>query len=124
MQHVGVTTGGIMTNPENSTNAAPNLVWAPPATPGRNPYELWLGLSAIVALLAGFLISLVGTQAYKRESEITALGNTLSGAYQSTADSSGLAWATVGNQLSTVGLVVLVGMAFYFMSRWNKIHGV
>ena len=99
-----------MSNPENTPNV-PNVVRsAPPYDPGRNPFELTLGLSAVVAFFAGIIISAVASK-----NAVSFFGE---------VDSSALAWAAFGNQLSTVGVVVLLGMAFYFMTRWNKEHGV
>ena len=95
-----------------------------PAAQGpRNPYELGLGLVGGVGLLGGVVISGAGTAAYQHESEVTDYANTLAGAFPSVANQSGLAWAAFGNQLSTVGVAVLLGLAFYFMTRWNANRG-
>lgn len=100
-----------MSNPENAPNGGPNVVRAaPPYDPGRNPYEVTLGISAGLAFIIGLVIS--GVAAGK---SITFMGE---------VNTTALAWATFGNQLSTVGVVVLLGMAFYFMTRWNKKHEV
>lgn len=66
-----------------------------------NPFEIGLPIAGGVAFVGGLIASAAGTGAQ---------------------DPSGLAWATFGNQLSTIGVVILIGVAFYSMVRWNKTH--
>ena len=86
----------------------------------RNPFELLLGFGAAGAVVLGLIVSIAATAAYERGADVTALANTLSGAYVSTPDGGALVWAGLGTQLWQLGVLVLVGLSFYWMAQWNK----
>ena len=89
-----------------------------PTAPPRNPYEPALLWGGVGALLGGIALSVAGRAAY----EAAVLASSAVDGEQ-IPDATGLAWAEFGTQLSTVGVVVLIGLAFYFMARWNARHG-
>lgn len=106
------------------TEANPNDIVAPVATPRvrRNPFELVLSFGAIAAIVIGIIVNLSATAAYKSDAYVSELANTLSGPGIFEADSSPLVWAGLGTQLWQLGVLVLVGMVFYWMTRWNATH--
>lgn len=88
----------------------------------RNPFELGLPLFGILAFGGGIILSAVGAARYASDSRVSGYVNAMSGDSYDAPDAWGLQLATFGNQLSTVGVVVLIGMAFYAMTRWNAAH--
>ena len=89
-------------------------------TTPRNPFEAALGMGAGVAIVVGLAVFAVATAAYDRGAEATEFANTLLGASYSLPDSGPLVWAGLGTQLWQLGVVVLVGMSFYWMVQWDK----
>ncbi|TFD54399.1 hypothetical protein E3T43_12795 [Cryobacterium sp. Hh7] len=91
-------------------------------SPKRNPFEISLGAGGAGALIGGIVLSAIGENIYAHDAQLADFGNTLSGALYTSPDQWGVQLATFGNQLSTVGVAVLIGLAFYAMGRWNKRH--
>lgn len=89
-------------------------------TTTRNPFEAALGMGAGVAIIIGLAVFAMATAAYDRGASATEFANTLSGAAFSLPDSAPLVWAGLGTQLWQLGLVVLVGMSFYWMVQWDR----
>ncbi|TFD84996.1 hypothetical protein E3T61_18420 [Cryobacterium lactosi] len=69
----------------------------------RNPFELALGFGAIASVVVGLMLFVAATSAYNRN-----------------GDTGALVWAGLATQLWQLGVVVLVGMTFYWMVQWNK----
>lgn len=91
-------------------------------SPKRNPFEIGLGAGGGGALIGGIVLSAVGESIYASDSRVADYANTLSGSFYTSPDQWGMQLATFGNQISTVGVAALVGLAFYAMGRWNKRH--
>ena len=90
-------------------------------TAKRNPYEVGLGIGGGAAAVVGVVLAAVGRSIYASDERVAGYANSMGGGLFQ-ADSLGLQLASFGGQLSTLGVVVLVGMAFYWMTRWNKAH--
>ncbi|MDY7542584.1 MULTISPECIES: hypothetical protein [unclassified Cryobacterium] len=88
----------------------------------RNPFEVLLSVGGVIALIGGIILSSVGNSIYASADRVSAYTNALAGNSFDTPNSWGLQLSAFGNQLSTVGLVILIGMAFYGMVRWNQIR--
>lgn len=88
----------------------------------QNPHELGLGFAGAIALVGGIILSGVGADIYAKDSLGAGYANALSGNGFASPDAWGMQLATFGNQLSTVGVIILIGLAFYAMVRWNQTH--
>lgn len=88
----------------------------------RNPFEIGLGGGGAVAFVGGIILSGVGENIYANDTLVAELANSMSDSFYASADQWGMQLATFGNQLSTVGVAVLIGLVFYAMNRWNKRH--
>ena len=90
-------------------------------TAKRNPYEVGLGIGGGAAAVVGVVLAAVGRGVYASDERVAGYANSMGGGFFQ-ADSSALQLASFGAQLAMLGIVVLVGMAFYWMTRWNKAH--
>lgn len=73
----------------------------------RNPLEMPLSIFGPAAFFGGLICSGIGSA-----NVVDAFGE----------QGWGAPLAVFGNQLSTVGVMVVIGLAFYFMVQWNKTH--
>ncbi|QWT23891.1 hypothetical protein KPL76_00060 [Subtercola sp. PAMC28395] len=91
-----------------------------PLRPGRNPYEIGIGVAGIVALFGGILLFAVNDYAVNQAASEGF-------AYYGPSDyyigySTGVNWGALGSGLAWGGLATLGALGFYFMTRWNKTH--